>query len=138
MKDLQQVVWDIEKWSDETFGKEHQRTIPILHHLKKEIPELIEALENLQKRLPEYKGLDWTDRGGGNFIETKESLDEHIKLVHKVCEEFADCFMLLFDAAAHFHLTVEAIRAQMERKLEINKQRKWGTPDDNGVVEHIK
>ena len=26
----------------------------------------------------------------------------------------------------------------MERKLEINKNRKWGVPDKDGVVEHLK
>jgi hypothetical protein len=59
-KTLQEVVWDIEKWSDETFGK-GQRTIPILHHLKKEVPELIEAIEKhtppLQINDKEYKDL---------------------------------------------------------------------------------
>jgi hypothetical protein len=136
-KDLQQTVWDIQKWSDETFGSQYQRTIPILHHLKKEVPELIEALENIHN----FEGtgkLDYSDRNGGNFILDEKSEKKKLELWHKVYEEFADCFMLLFDAATHFPMTVDTIQMQMERKLEINKKRKWGTPDENGVVEHIK
>lgn len=52
--------------------------------------------------------------------------------------EFADAFMLLFDAVSYqgFHMS-EVYRA-MDRKLEINKARKWGRPNAEGFVEHIK
>ena len=52
--------------------------------------------------------------------------------------EFADCFMLLLDAASHYDLTAEELIEVTVTKLEINRQRKWGKPDKNGVVEHIR
>ena len=52
--------------------------------------------------------------------------------------EFADCFILLFGAAASHGMDYNDILNEIEWKMEINKQRKWGTPDANGVVNHIK
>jgi hypothetical protein len=113
-KTLQEVVWDIEKWSDETFGK-GQRTIPILHHLKKEVPELIEAIEKLHNFESEGS-LDYSDRNGGNRVLTPKSQKEFEKLWHNVYKENADCFMLLFDAAAHYPMTVDTIQMQIRNK----------------------
>ena len=44
MKDLQKLMNDISEWSDATFG-EGQRNPAIVHHLVKEVPELIEAID---------------------------------------------------------------------------------------------
>lgn len=52
--------------------------------------------------------------------------------------EFADCFFLLFGAAAADGMTYEDICHAIQEKFEINKTRKWGKPDDNGVVEHVR
>lgn len=52
--------------------------------------------------------------------------------------EFADCFFLLFGAAAADGMTYEDIEACIDEKFEINKARKWGKPDANGVVNHVK
>ena len=52
--------------------------------------------------------------------------------------EIADCFMLLLDSAHHVGITHNEILQATKEKLEINKKRKWGNPDENGVVEHIK
>ncbi len=51
--------------------------------------------------------------------------------------EFADCFILLFGAAASDGMTYEEINWAIEEKMEINFKRKWGKPDVNGVVNHI-
>jgi NTP pyrophosphatase (non-canonical NTP hydrolase) len=51
--------------------------------------------------------------------------------------EFADCFLLLFGAAAADGMSFEDICRVIDEKMEINKKRKWGEPDENGVVEHI-
>lgn len=51
-------------------------------------------------------------------------------------EEFADCFFLLFGAAAAIGLGYDAICADIENKFNINKKRTWGKPDKNGVVNH--
>jgi hypothetical protein len=52
--------------------------------------------------------------------------------------EFADCFFLLFGAAAADGMSYEDICAAIQEKFEINKARKWGKPDADGVVNHIK
>lgn len=52
--------------------------------------------------------------------------------------EFADCFILLFGAAASDGMTYEDICNAIEEKMSINRKRKWGNPQENGVVNHIK
>lgn len=52
--------------------------------------------------------------------------------------EFADCFFLLFGAAAADGMTYQDICQAIQEKFEINKTRKWGKPDANGVVNHIE
>ena len=107
MEELQKLMDDIREWSDATFG-EGQRTIPILYHLIKEVPEAIEAC----KKFPEKNSVGYW--------------------------EFADCFMLILDAANHYGMDADHLIGFVKAKLEINKTRKWGNPDENGVVEHIK
>lgn len=51
--------------------------------------------------------------------------------------EFADCFMLLFGAAAADGMSYQDICNAINEKMEVNKKRKWGKPDANGVVRHI-
>lgn len=52
--------------------------------------------------------------------------------------EFADCFILLFGAAASDGMSYEDICAAIEDKMTINYKRKWGKPDENGVVNHVR
>lgn len=52
--------------------------------------------------------------------------------------EFADCFLLLFGAASADGMSYEDICNAIDEKMEINRARKWGKPDSNGVVNHIK
>jgi hypothetical protein len=52
--------------------------------------------------------------------------------------EFADCFMLLFGAAAASGMTYQDICEAIDEKLAINRKRQWGKPDEYGVVKHIK
>lgn len=52
--------------------------------------------------------------------------------------EFADCFFLLFGAAAAEGMTYQDICNAIVEKMEINKKRLWGNPDKDGVVYHVK
>lgn len=52
--------------------------------------------------------------------------------------EFADCFFLLFGAAASHGMSYADIINCIDEKFAINKARKWGQPDGNGVVRHEK
>lgn len=51
--------------------------------------------------------------------------------------EFADCFLLLFGCASAAGINYLGICQLIEYKMEINKTRKWGEPDENGVVKHL-
>jgi len=52
--------------------------------------------------------------------------------------EFADCFILLFGAAASDGMSYENCCDCIEDKFDILKSREWGEPDENGVVKHVK
>lgn len=52
--------------------------------------------------------------------------------------EFADCLILLVGAADKVGMTYQDLFDAVQEKFEINKTRKWGKPDANGVVNHIK
>jgi len=52
--------------------------------------------------------------------------------------EFADCFLLLFGAAGADDMSYQDITDCINEKLAINKTRKWGKPNADGVVNHIK
>ena len=139
-KTLQEIMNEISQWSDSVFGYD-QRTIPITHHLIKEVSELLQALKELETytgyetmHLPSHPFYPY------NALDRKIELDagKSIKLQHNVNDEFADCFILLLDSLSHYGLTEYAIKVLIKKKLEINKKRKWGNLDKNGVIEHIK
>lgn len=52
--------------------------------------------------------------------------------------EFADCFILLFGAAASDGMSYEDICNCIDEKMAINYKRKWGIANEKGVVNHIK
>ncbi len=113
-----QLLMDlIRKWSDEQFSDgvfTHERTLPITYHLRKEVEELIDELKKVGNA--ELSGFE----------------------LAKIKEEYADCFMLLLDSASHFGLSAENLYNECVWKLRVNKHRKWGAPDENGVIEHIR
>jgi NTP pyrophosphatase (non-canonical NTP hydrolase) len=106
---MQGIIDEIGDWSEKTFPK--QTSVGKLHHLLEEVGELIEECE----REP-------------GFMAT--SLNKNL--------EFADCFILLLDAARKEGLSSDDILVTISHKMEINKKRKWGLPDENSVVKHIK
>lgn len=75
----------------------------------------------------------------------EDELEELVMALHSENEteegkrlEFADCFLLLFGAASAHGMTYEDICYAIDYKMQINKVRKWRTPDKDGVVNHIK
>lgn len=109
MEKLQILLDDILNWQKHTFPDSY--AISKLHHLSQEVPELIEELE-------------YFENGGGS--------------INRIRMEFADCFLLLMGSATIAGFSAEDIETMIREKLEINKKRKWGIPDENGVVLHIK
>lgn len=61
--------------------------------------------------------------------EVKELQDDHTP------EEAADCLILLLGYA---HINNFDLMEEAQKKMEINKRRKWGKPDSDGVVEHVR
>lgn len=118
MEDLQKLMSEITQWSDQTFDKGRfirDRCLPIAKHLKKEVDELIEALENYSR-----------------------GTDRPFELFFAAGNEFADCLMLLLDSSNHFGYSADKLITACYNKLEVNKARVWGLPDKDGVVEHIR
>lgn len=52
--------------------------------------------------------------------------------------EFANCFILLFGAAASDGMSYNDIIDAIEEKMKIYYAMQWGKPDFNGVVNHIE
>jgi hypothetical protein len=52
--------------------------------------------------------------------------------------EFADCFMLLIDTAQLAGFTMSQVHAAVRDKLEVNRRREWGEPDEHGVSYHVE
>lgn len=101
----------ITTWQDETFPKSTE--ISRINHLVKEVKELeIEA--HIFKGKPTSE-----NRSAKN-------------------QEYADCLFLLFGAASKEGLTYEDVCNAINEKFEINKNRVWGKPDVNGVINHVK
>jgi len=120
---VQEVQDNIKKWSDEAFGKYRLGT-SILHHLKAEIDEVIDALKI------HHEGVY-----SNNLEDGIKKISENKK---RILYEFADCFMLLIDAASHEQINIGELIHATEVKLEINKKRKWGEANELGYFEHIE
>jgi hypothetical protein len=120
---VQKLQDDIKKWSDEAFGI-HRTGKPIAHHLKKEVDELIDALADFHQ---------------GTYAENiTVGAMQVMNKRERILMESVDCFTLLLDILAHEGFNVDHLIDASHRKLEINKKRKWGKPDENGVFEHIE
>ncbi len=106
MSELQKLMTDWGEWSDNTFPI--TAPIPKLNHLKREVPELIEAIEQYGPQSEQAK------------------------------KEFADCFGLILNAARAAGYTADDLITYTKIKLSLNKLRQWGAPDAEGVCLHIK
>ena len=85
----------------------------------------------------------WSDAqfGRGNIRSTLLHLKKEVnELIESPTdgEEHADCLMLLIDAGRKAGFNMNTLFDAVQYKLEINKKRKWGKPDENGIVEHIR
>jgi hypothetical protein len=53
-------------------------------------------------------------------------------------EEYADCFLLILDAARRAGISADSLVAAARQKMIINRQRKWPKPVDDTPVEHFR
>jgi len=123
-ENLYDLMGDIAKWSDETFGSvsdQGKRILPMVNHLREEVFELGYAIDDLQN----------------NEVSDAEDIEDINKEKFEQVEmELADCFMLLLNITAHLDLNDEDILRLVRLKLEYNKKRSWGNSDQNGVIHH--
>ncbi|MFV0402439.1 MAG: dATP/dGTP pyrophosphohydrolase domain-containing protein [Bacteroides graminisolvens] len=109
---MQILMNEIRAWSDLQFDNgifRPSRSLAISKHLQREAKELTVALEKYGE--------------SGCYA--------------PVMEELADVLILLLDVATHTGNDVDALLTAANNKLQINKKRKWGEPDTEGVIEHI-
>jgi NTP pyrophosphatase (non-canonical NTP hydrolase) len=67
------------------------------------------------------------------IVELGDSLDSGT--IDEIKNELADCFILLLGICYVFGVRpVKIIR----RKYKVNKKRKWGKPNEYGVISHVK
>lgn len=57
---------------------------------------------------------------------------------HEVCMEFADCFILLFGAAALYGLEADEIKTFIKLKLKVVEGREYGPVNELGYRKHIE
>lgn len=65
----------------------------------------------------------------------KEFLENDNKIAKE--DEFADCFILLFGAASAFGMSYKDISDCIDSKMKVNYKRKWGKPNEKGVINHV-
>lgn len=69
--------------------------------------------------------------------ETIEAIESNMP-EEEIREEFADMFLLLLNACNKHGITFYALYANAERKMKINRERKWGKINGEGFVEHVR
>lgn len=106
---VQRLMNDINDWAGKTFSKE-DRALSVAFHLRKEVDELIKELE---------VGKDLDNTSG-------------------IIGEVADCLILLLNCASACKFNSQAIIQASVIKMNKNKKRLWGFPNEEGVVEHIR
>lgn len=52
--------------------------------------------------------------------------------------EFIDCFHLMLDYASRLELNTNTLINLTDSKLEINKERDWNPPNQDGVIKHVE
>lgn len=53
-------------------------------------------------------------------------------------EEYADCFLLILDAARRAGISPVQLIEAAQRKMAINRARTWPKPVDDNPVEHVR
>ena len=131
----------LERYFQQPIG-EHAKEI-LTHNISSELTEAL-SQQPTEKDL-QLQISDWQDETFPNATVrstfahlVREILELEMVLggsVEQASEELADCQHLLFGIASKLGINLMDATA---KKFEVNKKRKWGQPDENGVVEHIK
>lgn len=117
--ELYDVLNEAHRWQKDTFDVANPESM--IAHLSEEVEELINGLKEFRE------------------VSKNPSIavGEYYRKLENVKNEFADCFLLLFGSAMTLGYDLEGIAELISDKMEVNKKRKWGQPDKNGVIHHI-
>lgn len=108
-------------WSQSTFGTDQERgPIGALKHLEKEAKEAADAYRSF---LDGYR-MDDTCAANSAELEFRE--------------ELADCLLLILDASRRSGLSPMDLVHAAEKKMKVNRKRRWGPPAGDTPVEHVK
>jgi hypothetical protein len=115
-----EILWnEIAEWSNRVFGDEQQRgPWGPLNHLRREVDEAQNALSRLAEAYDE------------------ESVPTTLDLEFET--ELADCLILIFDVARRARMTAMSLVGTALEKMEVNRGRVMGEPDEEGVIEHLR
>lgn len=109
MSKLSEFQKEVGVWGDETFNK--KRSVNVWDNTTG-------IINHLQKE----------------FYELKEACKNKNTGKGIIPEEAADCFIILIHLA---HLHDFDLMKWAEKKMVVNRKRKWGKPDKFGVIEHV-
>ena len=116
VRDIQKFIDENNEWSIETFGE--GGPVPPLEHLADEVQETIQAVRVWELN---YKNPD---------------LDGPLR--SEAITEFADCFILLCQAAKKFNVSFSTLLYAAQKKMKVNESRKWAKSDGKGRSKHIE
>lgn len=87
---------------------------------------------------------EWSDKTFGSHRDATPTLAHLAREVSELrseptdLEEYADCLLLLMDAARREGFSLDDILLATAAKFVVNTRRTWGEPDAEGVVEHVE
>lgn len=108
MKTLDEFQKEVGEWGEVTFPKSYINSV--IDHFDDESKELI-----------------------GNFKDEEGNRFSFVSYTN-ADEEAADCVLLLLH---YCHKRDISLMQLMEDKMKVNRERKWGKPDERGVVRHV-
>lgn len=96
------------------------------------------TIHQLQAEISRFQDRTFPDQGLMPKINhLRHEVDELAKDPNDTAE-LADCFILLLGIAAKRSISADTLISASHAKMEINKRRKWGPPDADGVCHHIQ
>jgi dATP/dGTP diphosphohydrolase len=78
-----------------------------------------------------------SDRGPEGALAHLAREVEEVRAEPKALLEYADCYILLCDAARRAGYEYEDLISAVETKAAINRGRTWAAPDAEGVCSHV-
>ena len=118
----------------------------IYEQCKFEVMDILDYVENYKGELQTLQDdvSEWSNATFGPGQRTDGMIAHLAREVQELKEspttlsEYADCLMLLIDAAGSVGFNMDDLVKATFEKLEINKKRKWGPANEDGSIEHVE